>query len=188
MLLMHFPTFLLKTAVALAAVLAGALAGFVADADPGASSWYYSPTFTAAWVTGLFLLCSKALDIYSKRKDTNDDRHMTLSDKTLDLTHRERAELLDGIKELHEQELDFMRSQAIASRVDAYEAKIRAQRYRMEMQRAQTYISKIGPALGLEAFQPAAYEDLMQGVAEEVEAFRAQLEKAVVKPTGMADL
>lgn len=178
-------------AVSIISWIAGSIAGLVMmfqDPVPN-SEWWQHPAVVAAVVTALFVFAQKLLDHFresrkdqDEREDERDEKHQTYSEKLQELTQSERAQLLGGLKDLHQKEIEFFKSQVFFKEVENFEARMRAHRYGNEVTRIHSHVyvcHSLMSQKGLEIpeFVLKSGEELMLGLEAEVLAFRQKLEE-----------
>lgn len=180
-----------------AAWLAGKFAQFLQAAPPPAV-WYESPAFIGGVVAGIFILAKELLDWAKQSRkekkageEENDKRQITFSEKIQELTLDERKSLLGGLIQLHEKEVQVLeekaesevkfwkREFAIKSRGE-YEARMRAHRFGNEVNRLNAHVFMLHAAMSkvnidIPEFELRTYEQLMEGLDEEVEKHQSTL-------------
>jgi hypothetical protein len=170
----------------------------ILQVTPPASVWYESPAFVGGLVAGVFIIIKELLDwIKQNRKDKkadekeDDQRQITFSEKIQELTLDERKSLLGGLMQLHEKEVQMLedkseseikfwkREFAIKSRGE-FEARMRAHRFGNEVNRLNAHIFMLHASmsrsnLDIPEFELKSYDQLMQGLDDEVEKHQSSL-------------
>ncbi len=173
---------------------------------PTVSPWYESPAFVGGAVAGAFLIIKQILDWYKEsRKDQktteeeSDKRQVTFTERIQELTHAERKDLLGGLMSLHEKEVEMLegkiesevkfwkREFAIKSKGE-FEARMRAHRFGNEVNRLNAHIFMLHASmskanLDIPEFELKSYEQLMDGVEEEVKKHQNSLSERHDKST-----
>jgi hypothetical protein len=163
------------------------------DPPTQAIPFWETPAGAAAIASGIFIILAKFVDYWwtGRRDSKNEARHAT--DTHLTLSHKEREELLDGLKELHQEELEFMRERLATvektarekvneAKVLEFEARQRAHKYGNECNRLQGQVYRLNLLLVNNNIEPPAFEfrsypEIMAGLDEEIVTYKKRLEE-----------
>lgn len=201
-ILLHTFTPTVRGATAyLASAFSGAIAGTVAllaatDVPPQAPAsipFWETPTGAAALVSGLVLLTIKGAEFWwNNRQKTKDGMKDTLG-VHITTQQAERQQLLDGMRQLHEEEMQFAeekiaeaqriaRSKIIQAKLFEFEGRERAHAYGNECNRLQSHIYRQNilfaqHEIEAPAFEFKSYPDIMAGLEDKVLEYRKKLEQ-----------
>jgi hypothetical protein len=156
-------------------------------------AWYETPTGAAALTAGFFTLIVGFLNNWWNARRDEKKREMHASDTSLNVSHQERQQLLNELKEHHQEEIKFLNrklkeSESKAERqireakVMEFEGRHRAHRYGNECNRLTGHIYRLNTILIDNKIEPPewnfkTYPQIMEGLDEEIIAYKRQLEE-----------